>query len=489
MNRFIRSIVLCLALLPLLSQAQGVFTLTVNYRSASPANAQLLVDRTLLNAEPDVVDLPFQSGSVTMIAAVDGPRQVEAIFGTNHFYYYAEPGGTLSVTVDESDGMSRLQYDGSLAQANALLLRFFQSFATEFNDSIQNADMLKATVDEFENRCFNNRKRQLEFLQRDSSWSALSNTFKEFMGNEVNYRYWNMLLAYPIVRANSDRAIAAVTPLPDAMLEPMGKVKVDNPAALSTAYYREFTKYYVIYFTSKKNGYKKFTDYSISAERKSATARELFGDPVYSFWIARFLREDCGRISPFMAKKLKEELAAVDKPKTYVAMANKVCDELQAMAMKPFKEQQPEYIKTPPGEEPVLTDANGKTVKLSDFKGKVVYIDFWASWCGPCRAMMPFSKTLHEQFDEKQLKQLEFLYISIDEKEDAWRKAMQDMGIQGVNVICPGNWFSPICTFYQIRGIPRYMIMNKKGEIVDFDAPRPNDPLLVPKLKELIGQK
>lgn len=102
--------------------------------------------------------------------------------------------------------------------------------------------------------------------------------------------------------------------------------------------------------------------------------------------------------------------------------------------------------------------------------------------------MMPFSKQLHEQLSDKEKKQIVFLYISIDANKDAWMKGIKDMDIQGVNALSPGNWSSRACKYFQINSIPRYMIMNKKGDIVNFNAPRPVEPSLLPELRKYASE-
>ena len=77
-------------------------------------------------------------------------------------------------------------------------------------------------------------------------------------------------------------------------------------------------------------------------------------------------------------------------------------------------------------------------------------------------------------FTPQQLKNIVFLYISIDGSEDAWKAAVNQLGIEGKLAISPGNWQSEIAKFFQISSIPRYMLIDTKGNIVNLNAKRPS---------------
>lgn len=135
---------------------------------------------------------------------------------------------------------------------------------------------------------------------------------------------------------------------------------------------------------------------------------------------------------------------------------------------------------------PVFTNyenyKGGKT-SLSDFKGKYVYIDVWATWCAPCKAEIPYLKTLEEEYKNKNIA---FVSISVD-KEDAyetWKTMIKEKEMGGVQLYADNNFESDFITEYTINAIPRFILIDEKGNIVDADAARPSDP----KLKELFNE-
>jgi thiol-disulfide isomerase/thioredoxin len=119
-----------------------------------------------------------------------------------------------------------------------------------------------------------------------------------------------------------------------------------------------------------------------------------------------------------------------------------------------------------------LPDTKGKTVSLSDFKGKVVYIDMWASWCGPCLKEMPYMEALKKKFINRPI---EMIAISIDTDKGKWLAKTGSMKLSGVQLIDnKGSENSKIAKDYKIHGVPHYVLIDKSGRIASAFAPRPS---------------
>ncbi len=128
---------------------------------------------------------------------------------------------------------------------------------------------------------------------------------------------------------------------------------------------------------------------------------------------------------------------------------------------------------------------NGGTTSLKDLKGKFVYIDVWATWCGPCKAEIPHLKTLEEKYHGKNI---EFVSISVDSEKDhdAWKKMIQDKGMGGTQLFANNSWKSDFAKAYRINSIPRFILIDPKGNVLDADMTRPSQAVTVETLDKLL---
>lgn len=126
----------------------------------------------------------------------------------------------------------------------------------------------------------------------------------------------------------------------------------------------------------------------------------------------------------------------------------------------------------------------GKT-KLSDLKGKYVYIDLWATWCAPCRTEIPYLQKIEEKYHGKNI---EFVSISIDKAKDIekWKKFVTYKNLGGVQLFADKDWESEFVTGYGVTGIPRFIIVDPNGNILNSDADRPSSPNLQKQLDSLL---
>ncbi|MDR1756250.1 MAG: TlpA family protein disulfide reductase [Culturomica sp.] len=133
-------------------------------------------------------------------------------------------------------------------------------------------------------------------------------------------------------------------------------------------------------------------------------------------------------------------------------------------------------------------DINGKKVSLSDFKGKIVYVDVWATWCGPCKAEIPHLKKLEKEYHNKDVV---FLSVSTDKEKDKqkWLDFVKAEALSGVQIFGGDQAGRSLMTPYKITSIPRFMLFDRAGNIITTDALRPSSPEIRPILDAALKGK
>ena len=137
-----------------------------------------------------------------------------------------------------------------------------------------------------------------------------------------------------------------------------------------------------------------------------------------------------------------------------------------------FSEKEAELLSTAIGKPapPFTLESNsGSTFSLSDFKGKVVYLDLWASWCSPCRAETPGLKELFHKYKDDN--RIAFVSIAVSDGINEWKKALQQDKPDWIQLL---DKDAIVSKSYVANTIPQFIIIDKQGNIVNFNAPRPS---------------
>lgn len=376
-------------------------------------------------------------------------------------------------------------------ESQIFMAEFIKKFPVSFEKEIRYRLLLSTNVDDWEMELYDERKNQLDFLRNYPAKDKLSSDFQKLVETEIRWNYWHLLLAYSITRSNLDTKLTRVVSLPSVMIEELDPQKIQDESLLISASYRNFLPFFVTYFNSQEQKFVKYADQVKAISDKNNYALKYLKGKVLDFTLSKMMYDYCGRISSSAAKYWISQITSDNYRKLLINHCQETLNKKEEVAVNKKEKEtkgqsQKELANT--SEYPILTDIKGNQFNFAKYKGKVIYVDFWASWCGPCRQEFPFSKKIHASLTEKQKKNIVFLYISIDDDPENWKNAVEKLQLDnGDHGFSEGGWASDVVRRYQINGIPRYMIIDKSGNIVQMDAVRPSNPATLEILLKLIG--
>ena len=176
----------------------------------------------------------------------------------------------------------------------------------------------------------------------------------------------------------------------------------------------------------------------------------------------------------------------VDKFMSY-CKEDSLCQKINAAYAKFYKEFSPVFPGKP-APDFTFYDTKGKIHKLSELKGKMLFIDIWGTWCGPCIEEIPYLKALQEKYGND--KRIQIMSIACDKTDPKWKafleKRKADMTWSQYRVTIEGDKI--LDDVYHVDGIPRLMLIDKNGNIISADTIRPSWKEFEPWLKEQLNK-
>ena len=221
-----------------------------------------------------------------------------------------------------------------------------------------------------------------------------------------------------------------------------------------------------------------------SKEKREAITYVMKNNPTMeqdlSDWRYKFILEN---VNDYFMVDLLYNVKGILKPGQLATIASKIPERLKNHAgfakMKTYLEESKNVSIGSIAPEFTIKDINGKDFSLNSLRGNYVILDFWASWCAPCREAFPHVKALRKLYEKENLK---VVSISIDKNENAWKKASVKENIDWINLISNTKSENSVDKKYLVEAIPTIILIGKDGKIIM----RANGPYsLDKKLKEI----
>lgn len=419
------------------------------------------------NIYPSLVELEIIDNTFEITKEINAPAIVEFSYDRNYLYLYFEPGDQVTMSFDGMDFQASLKFEGEGAVHNNFIAEYERLFyPADFNmrEFIKNSSAV-----EFKTYLDRNNREQADFIVKSKK---MSKNFREYIEATSTYSYGTWLLRYVSFHISPYTRIQDTLELPDDYYNGLDNIALNKAELFYVPYYRSYIgshgnlKFNEIIGKEENQNEENYWLYSIEIAKNSyeGEVRDVKWAQALFLMCMLGKREQC--LSEF------ELFKAEVSNKEYILPIE---EELAKQAPLTPGNKAPDFK---------LANLEGDMVSLSDFKGKVVYIDFWASWCGPCLQEAPAAAKLKEHYKDRD--DLVFLYISIDHDENAWRNMIKEKELKGVHVLSKG-WNSDVPNNYNVSAIPKYYIIGRDGNIFSDEAEKPSHKDVTAQIDEALG--
>jgi len=430
-------------------------TLTLKLENASIEVAEVTVLKDFINFDRETISaVADEKGNLVFELPVQNPQMVFITLDRRRLSLYLDKGAQLTLSADMEDWDATVDFSGDLANENRFLLNNAREVEPQFSQNQTFTLYRSATAKEFMAYADEKFNTSLNLLKEYEKENKLKKSFKDFFLTDIRYTKYSSLIYYSPYFAHFN---GTVPELPENFYD-----FLDEAMNFSDDHFR------VRSFCSFLNDY--------TNHLKTSLAEEIpadLNDFEKGVWIAN--NSFTGKAKDYaLTNLINSELNWGDFARGEAAYNDFIQSTKYADLKSILQATYESALKVSPGNAaPVfsLTSIDGEEVSLADFKGKVVYLDFWASWCGPCMREVPHAKELKKRFEG--VDDLVFLYVSVDEDQEAWRRTVEQHQIQGVHLNINGM-SNETAKQYNIKGVPSFFIIDREGVIHDNNPGRPS---------------
>ncbi len=424
----------------------------------------------IITSQPkhEMVMSNLKDGEFSATISVEEPSLIYFSHGSKVAQIYVKPNSNLELTFDAKDFFNTLKIKEDNGKENQLITELTSTFSDKTTEiySVQQTLYLKDSINlaEFADKERQLVKEQLDFIDKKGKKLKLPDSFINLLKAEINYGSINNLYQVGMKKRvqPNDKAFSF-----------MEDVSLTDTKSLKSFNYHLAVKFYFQHdFYNQKTGNNIEIDkwflnnmYDKGSEKLSGEIKEIF--------IASTAYTVISNNWDFLIDSIAPKYFEDAKNKAYVSQIKPIYDEYITEKNKPL----------PDGANKIEGEYKGIEDLLAKYKGKVVYIDVWASWCGPCKREMPYSLQLQEKLKGEDVV---FLFVAVNDKPENWKAAIKQLGITGEHFFGDQSFSYSFMNKFEIRGIPRYLIADKTGAIVNTNAPRPSHEGVEETIKELL---
>ena len=380
------------------------------------------------------------------------------IHGRERTQLFLEPGNKLTINLDSRQFDESITFSGDGSENNTYLKK---RFLYQENNGVNVIELSKLESKEYLNQIDSLKQWELSFLKENQN---ISDNFLNIEKKNTQYKFLQALERYPLYHGFYAKKQAVFD---DNFLSPLNSIDYTNQNDYNL--FPDFKNLVLSYYQSILQN---STNLQADLDKLIQSNSNLIKKDLVSQGVLMLSASNKNNKEVYESLvKLSSEFSLTGEDSI---ITNKLVTKFNVLRSLEKGMKSPVFNN--------YENFNGERTSLSDLQGKYVYIDVWATWCGPCIREIPSLKVIEKKYENKNI---HFVSLSIDERNrprynyEAWRKMIVEKDLGGIQLFADNAFNSKFTKAYGIDSIPRFLLIDPEGNIVSGNAPRPSDPKLV----------